>query len=156
MAPRGQAEVAERRLDRLAPFGQFIETRDESEVLLYRQILVEREPLRHVADLVLDSARLLDDVEAEHGSLSRVGRQQAADHTYSGGFAGAVGTEETDDLALGDAQRDIIDHRVWAVALGQTGDVNRVHERGLPNVTSTIWPGCKPSGRFGEGRASIR
>ena len=52
--------------------GQAVEAGDEVEVLLDREVLVEREPLGHVADLRLDRAALGAEVVAEHLALALV------------------------------------------------------------------------------------
>ena len=108
-APRFQAELVKRRRDDLAAIGEMVEAGDEEQVLLDRQVLVEREFLRHVADFALDPGAVAPHVEAEHRPLARVGRQQAADQPDRRGLAGAVGAEEADDLARCDAQRDVVD-----------------------------------------------
>ena len=110
MAARGQAEILER-LATASRLGEVVEPGDEIEVLLDRQVLVEREPLGHVADLALDTAAAADDVVAEHRPLAGVRRQKPADHADRGGLARAVGAEKADDLARRHFQRDMVDHR---------------------------------------------
>ncbi len=89
---------------------QTVEPGDELQVLRNRQVLVEREPLGHVADLVLDHPAVGDDVIAEHRARALVRRQQPAHHADRRGLAGAVGPKEADDLALL-AQSSIRDRR---------------------------------------------
>jgi hypothetical protein len=154
--PRMQAEFVERPRDDLAPIGKVVEPRDEEEVLFDRQILVEREFLRHVADFALDPRAVAAHVEAEHCPLAGVGRQQAADHTDRRGLAGAVRAKETDDLARCDAQVDVVDGDDPVERLGETGDVDDVHGRLCGRSMSTIWPGCNRSATSWTGRASTR
>ena len=45
----------------------------EIEVLLNAQIVIKAEPLRHVADAVLDGLRIGLDVDAQHAELARIG-----------------------------------------------------------------------------------
>src|SRR5262249_37758582 len=71
-----------------------VETRDEFQVLAHRQVLIETEALRHVADLALDLMRLRADVVAEAGALAFVGREQPCEHADGRGLARAVGTEK--------------------------------------------------------------
>ena len=97
-APR--PELLERALDRLAALRHGVDPRDEVEVLLDGQVLVQAEALGHVADLALDRRGLAQDVEAEAGAAAAVRRQQAAEHPDRGGLAAAVGAEEAEDLAL--------------------------------------------------------
>jgi hypothetical protein len=129
---------------------QLIEAGDEFEVLADRQVLVERELLRHVADLALDAQALGADVEAEHRAFAFVGREQAAHDADGGGLARAVGAEEADDLAFRHRHRDVVDNGLVAEALDQPMDVDGIHFP-ASRSTSTIWPGCSgpasPSGR---------
>ena len=81
-----------------------IDPRHEFQVLLDREILVQAEPLRHVADAALDLVPLREDVVAEARSPSAVRREQSADHAQRGGLAGAVGTEEAVDLPAPDLE----------------------------------------------------
>jgi len=134
-AARGETEVLQRRVDELRNRLQAIEPRHEFEVLGDRQVLVERELLRHVADFALDQQALAADVVAKHLTLALVGRQQAAHHADGGGLARAVGTKEADDLALRHAHRHVIDHGPAAEALDEPADLDRVH--GACSTTST-------------------
>ena len=156
MAARRQAELVERRRDDLAPVGEMVEPRDEEEVLLDRQVLVERELLRHVADFALDARAVAPHVEAEHRPLAGVGRQQAADQADRRRLAGAVGAEEADDLARRDPQRDMVDGDDSVERFGEAGNVDDVHGRLRGRSTSTIWPGCNRSATSWAGRASTR
>ena len=103
-----QAEAVERLVDGLAEVRQRIEPRDELEVLADRQILVEGEALRHVADLALDRLGLALDVVAEAGPLAGGRPEQAADQADRRRLAGAVRPEEADDLARRDLEVDIV------------------------------------------------
>ena len=166
MAARGEAEIGEGLRDRLPARLEIVEAGDEEEILLDRQVLVEREPLRHVADLLLDAAALADDVIAEHGSLARVRSEKPADHADGRRLARAVGPEEADDLAGRDLERDVIDGDRLAEAFGQVRNVDDVRGRaaqgftaqdlGSGRSTSTICPGCRRSGLSLAARASIR
>ena len=83
----------------LRRIGEAVDARDELQVLQDRQVLVEAEALRHVADVALDLLALRADVVAERRAAAAVGRQQPAQHAQRGGLAGAVGAEEAVDLA---------------------------------------------------------
>ena len=123
-----------------------IEPRHELQVLGDRQILVEREFLRHVADFALDLQALGPDVVAEHLARAFVGRQQAAHDADGRRLAGAVRPEEADDLAFGDVHRHMVDDGLGAEALDEAGDLDGVHRIGryfpAARPTSTICPGC--------------
>ena len=124
VAARRQAEFLERARDMLLDRLQLVETRHEFEVLADREILVERELLRHVADLALDLQRFGPDVVAEHRALALVGRQQAAHDADGGGLARSVRPEEADDLALRDIHRHMVDDGLGAEALDEIADGN--------------------------------
>ena len=127
-----------------------IEAADEVEVLPDREILVEAEALRHVADLTLDRPRLLDDVVAEAAAAARIGREQAAQHADGRGLAAAVGAEEAADLAAIDLDRDMVDHGARPEALDQPLGVDHRAHRGC---TSTGWPGWSAIPSLGQASA---
>ena len=77
--------------------GDPVEARDEFQVLAHREILVEAEALRHVADMALDLVGFGADVVAETGAAALVRGQQPAQHADGGGLARAVGAEEAVD-----------------------------------------------------------
>jgi len=62
-----ERELLQRRRDRAPAVPNRVDARDEIEVLADREILVEAEALRHVADAALDLAGLALDVEAQAG-----------------------------------------------------------------------------------------
>src|SRR5262245_20602224 len=161
-----------RRFHRL---GDAIEARDELQVLAHREILIEAEALRHVADVTLDLARLRADVVAEAGPLALVGREQAGEHADGRRLAGAVRTQEAIDRAALDLHRQVAHDLAPVERLGQTvhidGDVGghfgapfasalvSVLVSGLvsvlvsvlasplgPSVTRTGWPTRRRSG----------
>ena len=152
---RGEAEALERGAHGSARVGQAVEAGDEIEVLLDGEVLVERELLSHVADLVLDAPAFGREVEAEHLALARIEAQEAAHQADRRGLAGAVGAEETDDLAAFDADRDVVDDLGGAEGLAQVAHVDGGFGHRGARLTSTIWPGRKMSAPA-SGRASTR
>ncbi len=87
-----------------------VDAGDEVEVLEHRQVLVEAEALRHVADLAADFVRLVDDVVAEALARAAVRLEQAAQHADRRRLAAAVRAEKAADLAFGDLQVEALDH----------------------------------------------
>ena len=74
-----------------------------------REIAVEREFLRHVADALRARASgSLRHVDAGDQHARRPRAQQAAEDADDGRFAGAVGAEEAHDLAAPDAKADVV------------------------------------------------
>ncbi len=106
-------------LDRRPAVRHLVDAGDEVEVLEHRQVLVEAEALRHVADLAADFVRLGDDVVAEALARAAVGLEEAAEHADGRRLAAAVGPEKAADLALGDLQVQALDHLEVAEALAQ-------------------------------------
>ncbi len=78
-------------------------------VLLNRQVLVEAELLRHVADAVLHRLRVPGDVDAEHGEVAAVGGEQAGDQADERRLAGAIGADQRRQPAMLDSQRDVVE-----------------------------------------------
>ena len=77
--------------------GHLVHARREVEVLADRQVVPEREALRHVADPAFDRRGVAPDVVAEAGAAAGVGREQAAHHADRRRLAAAVGAEEAED-----------------------------------------------------------
>src|SRR4030095_2031277 len=117
LRPFDEAEPRKRFVDALFDVVHRIHPRDEAQVLADRQVLPERETLRHVADVPLDRLRLAPDVKPKTGSLAAVGRQKPAQHPDGRRLAAAVGTEEPEDLAAQHAERQVLDHMMMAEAL---------------------------------------
>ena len=113
--PRGRLFDAPRDLG----LGHVKELGVQDQVLPHRQLGVEREGLRHVADLAADGDVVGIDRLAEQPGLPLGGRQQAAQHLHRRRLAAAVGAEEAVDLPPLDPEVDVIDRRETAEPLGQ-------------------------------------
>src|SRR5262245_2624518 len=148
--PLGEAEPLQRAIDLLADRLQPIEPRHEFEILPDRQVLIEGEALRHVANLELDTVALGDDVEPKAGALPRVRFQQSAQHADGRGLAAAIRPEEAYDLPFLHLEIDVVDHHSAAEALGQPLHLDYAHS----SLTSTGWPGWSVAPERGSGRAS--
>ncbi len=117
-----------------------VDAGDEEQVLLDGQVLVEREPLRHVAGEALDLAGPRADVEAEAGALAAVGRQQPAQHPHGGGLAGAVGAEEAGGAPFLHRDGDVAHHTPAAEALVEAAHVDRSRHGVSPPAPAAIRP----------------
>src|SRR5262249_36254707 len=126
---------------------------DELEVLAHRQVAVEAEALRHVADLQPDPRRVAQQVEPQAHAATCVWAQQTAQHADGRCLAAAVAAKEAADLALWYLQGQPIDDLPGAEALAQVVHVDRKcgHRR-----TSTGWPGFSCIACSTGGCASIR
>ena len=79
---------------------QPVDAAEEADVLIDGEQLVEREPLRHVADAPLDAFRIGGRRRCRRRcAVPDVGSQQAAEHADRRRLAGAVAAEEAEDLA---------------------------------------------------------
>ena len=116
---RGRTARPSLRRARDLVLGHIEELGVQDQVLPHRQLGVEREGLRHVADLAADVDVVGIDRLAEQPGLPLGGRQQAAQHLHRRRLAAAVGAEEAEDLAPLDPEADVIDRDEVAEPLGQ-------------------------------------
>ncbi len=82
----------------------------EAQVLVGGEVFPQREFLRHVAEPAPDGLGVFHDGESEHFGVAVARQQHAAEHAQRGGFAGAVGPEESVDASRRDVEVDVI-HR---------------------------------------------
>ena len=76
---------------------------DEGEVFVVSGVFGDE------SDAGADGVGLCGDGESVDGCGAGGGSEQAAEHTYGGGFAGAVGTEEAEDFSSGDGEGEVLD-----------------------------------------------
>ncbi len=128
--------------------GESVDAAVEVDVLLDRQILVERELLAHVADLGLDLLRLGRDVEAGDRARSGGRRQEAGEHPDRRRLAGPVRAEKAEDLAPPDVEGDPIDGHEVAEALLEVAQRNG-------DAVSWRWHGRFPPARSQHGHEDV-
>jgi hypothetical protein len=95
---------------------QVVEQSDHAQVLVPRQVLVDRGVLAGQADAAPHRVGVLDDVDAVDGGGARgrlEDRRQDSDHR---GLARAVGTQESEDLAPGHVQRHAVEGTHLAIS----------------------------------------
>ena len=85
----------------LAP-AQTVGAGKEGQILADREVGIEREALRHVADALAQAPWLGADINPRHPGMPRRGRQEAAEHADQGGLAGTVGPEQAENLTRPD------------------------------------------------------
>ena len=101
---------------------------DEAEVFGGGEAAEEGEAFGDDADLALDFDGVGDGVEAEDLDGAGGGSEQAGEHLDGGGFAGAVGAEEAEELAGSDGEVDVLNGGEFAEAAGEAGgDDGRDH-----------------------------
>ena len=112
----------------LEPFGiEPVDAAEKPDVLIDGQPLVERKPLRHVADPALDAFRIAPDVDAADRGRAAGRLEQPAQHADRRRLAGAVAAQEPEDLALLHVERQIVDRDELAEPAGEMADGDGVH-----------------------------
>lgn len=76
------------------------------------------------ADRPADRDGVAGDAGSRDGGVAPRRREQAREHRDGGGLAGAVGAEQSEDLALGHAEGDAGDGDLPVVGLAETGDLD--------------------------------
>jgi len=71
----------------------------ETDVLRNGQVVVQPEALRHVAQMQLGGFRVDSHVQAIDHDLPGIRTQHPGEHAHGGGFSGAIGTDQAQNLA---------------------------------------------------------
>src|SRR4051812_28874185 len=102
-----------------------------------REVVIEADLVRQVADPPFDRERLAHRIKAEHTRLPVRDIAQTEQHQDGGRLARSVRAEQPEDLALRDRERDPIDDSGLIITLGEAlcfDDVIRTHRR--PNLAT--------------------
>ena len=91
----------------------------KDEVLIHRQLVVERKFLRHVTDHFLDRFDIPHNVVATDSRRALGRLQNSAQHPDHGCFARTIRAEKPEDRSLPDGKRNVIDSRESAEAFRQ-------------------------------------
>lgn len=94
---------------------------EKPQVLLDREVLVEREAARHIAYEAAYLLVIAHNIEAIDSGFSAVGSQQGGQYAEERGLACAVGADDAVDVALADGEADASQSLRLAVGLGQIG-----------------------------------
>ena len=124
LAARGHAEPFQAFFHGGLALRHAVNVRDEIQIFLDGQVFVEAEPLRHVADVLLDLAGIAADVEAQTASAAAVGREQTAEHPQKRRFAAAVRAEKTVNLPAPHLHGNVVHDRAVAEPLRDALHVN--------------------------------
>ena len=89
------------------------------EVLVRRQLVIERELLRHVANETLDLLQLPGHIQAADPRQPAARLEQPAQKPYHRGLARTIRAEKAEDRALLDLEADVINGGEVAKPLGQ-------------------------------------
>ena len=125
---------------------QTIDAGKEIKVLANGKIAIEREFLRHVAEPVAGLRGIAPEIETSHPALTLCWLQQTAEHLESGGLAGAVGAEQTEDLAAR------ISKLMWSAAVKSPKRLVRPRA----SITGQAITRAERCLRLGERRATAR
>ena len=71
----------------------------EANVFIDGEVFIKPEALRHVAEMVLGSFRIMNNIEAGDAGRPLIRRHDAREHAQCGRFPGAVGPDQTKDFA---------------------------------------------------------
>ena len=138
----------------LQPRGlEAVDRAEEAQVLLDREVEVERELLAHVAEAPLPLLGVPGHVEtAEADGRARARLEQAREHPDRRRLARAVGPEEAEDAAAGHVEADGVDGREVAEAARQPARLQEgLRDRGAHAATpSSSLFSTKTSSRDGE------
>ena len=135
--------------DPLLAFGlrEADQPRGVAQIIGRGEIVVEADRIGQIADTALDRERLARRIEAEHAHLALRDVGQAEHHQDRRRLAGAVGAEQTENLAAPDVERDVIDGDRGPVGLGEAfglDDAILAHRRPnlatAPTMTSSATP----------------
>ena len=102
-----------------------VQPAEEADVLLHGEIIVEGEPLGHVADVQFHRLRLRAYVTPGDKGGPPAGGEESAEHPYCCRLPGAVRPEETEYLPLPDIEAHVIDGGEYPELLCQIPNLNR-------------------------------
>ena len=100
------------------------------------EVVIKADGVGHVADPALDLERFARRIAAEHADLPVGDVGQAEHHQDGRGLAGAVRAEHAEDLAARDRERDAVDDRDPAVALGEVLRLYDIFRHRRPNLAT--------------------
>jgi hypothetical protein len=123
---------------------EHVQARDDAQVLHHRQVAVEAEHLRHVAETFLQARHVAAHVDAEHHRLLRLDLEQTCERAQQRGLAGAVGTDHAEDLRARDLEVDAGERRALPVVLDEAADADRGRRR-RHRAPSPCWACTPPS-----------
>jgi hypothetical protein len=135
---RGKRGHADRPRDALVQFAAAIaaDPRDELQETEHRHLGICRRALGQEAEHAPRGEAVGADIVAADARGAGGGCDEAGEHLHRGGFARAVGAEEAEHLAAGDAEGHVVDGREGAEALAQALDFDqRGQTCGLPHHT---------------------
>ena len=134
----GEPDMRERSLDLLLALRAIEphQPRGVAQILGGGEIVVEADLVGQIADPALDRERLAHGIMAEHAGLPVRNVAQAEQHQDGGGLAGAVRTEQPENLPARHRERNAVDDGDSVVALGEVLRLDDVVAHRRPNHTT--------------------
>ena len=108
-------------------------------VVVDAHVRVERVVLEHHGDVPVLGLQIVDHLAAD-GDLALADRLQSGHHAQQGGLAAARGSDDDDELAVGDLHVDPVDHLRAAVAFLHLGKADLGHLRKIPRLSLLTRP----------------
>ena len=102
-----------------------VEVGHQAQVLLARELAVDRRDLAGEADQAADRVGLAHDVEARDPDLAGVGGDQRREDVDDRRLAGPVRAEQREHRALGDVEVDAVEDDLLAERLAEAADLDR-------------------------------
>ena len=132
---------------RAAPgFADAVQAGAIRQVLVDGEIAVHGRLLGQIADFRLGALGIIEQVDAVDADAAGARRQVAADHLHGAGFAGSVGSQQTEHFALIQFEADRFDGKVMSIVAVQLFDADQdfcIHV--LYDWLSTVYP-CPDGG----------
>ena len=88
--------------------GDIANGRGEFDILGDAQPVVQREALRHIADLALHALRVAPHIFAQHVAVAVAGPDQRREHLQQRRLTGSVGADDAERLAGRQAEADVL------------------------------------------------
>jgi len=122
-------ELVDDRLGRRPRPAESVDLGAEAQILEDGEVGIEREPLRHVADVRADLPRAAPQVEPEHVTAPLVRSEESGEQPERCGLPAAVRTDKTEDLAGPEGECELLDRDSAWVPLSDAVDGNQ----GIPS-----------------------
>jgi len=120
-----------------------VDTGIEPDVLDGGKVAVQAESLRHVAHAAFDGFGVAAEIDAQHRARAGRRAKDAAQHANQCRFAGAVRSEQPEDVGPPDAERDVVDGQNISEPPGQAVGGNNLsltllrRAHSAPNMIAT-------------------
>lgn len=98
------------------------EVGEEHEILLNREIGIKREALRHIAEQASNRRYVALHVKLRDAHLAGFNGQERAERAHRRCFTRTVGTDQAEELAFVDCERQLMHRAQLAVAFGKILD----------------------------------